>query len=62
MKYYIKIWETQEDREQGNPFLANTTTNKEEAVKIAETLFYRNNYAMIEILTENGEIYCEYEN
>jgi hypothetical protein len=61
MKYYIKCWETETEREQGNPFKYGPYTDKDECIKDAERMHY-SGYAFIEVIDQDNNIYCEYEN
>lgn len=52
MKYYIKYWETEQDREQGNSETYLILEDKLSAIERAEKLFYKNDFACVEVHTE----------
>ena len=54
-EYNIQVWETQEDREYGESFIAEILSNKKEAISRAEQIYYDNNYKAIEVVDENGK-------
>ena len=60
MRYYIKVWEGEEEREQGNPYQLGYYTDIAECLKHAERI-YAQGAAYIEVLLDN-KIYKEYEN
>jgi hypothetical protein len=60
-QYYIKCWETETERKQGNPFKYGPYTDKNECLKDAERMHY-SGYAFIEVTDKENNLYCEYEN
>lgn len=50
-KYNLQIWETEEDRTQGNSYIyLNDFTNKDEAIEECKKLINRTDYACIEVI------------
>jgi hypothetical protein len=62
MNYYIKIWETELNRDQGESYIAEILQDKNEAIEQAKKYYYRQNYACIEVENQNGELIYEFEN
>ena len=62
MKYYIKIWETDLNRDQGESYIAEILQDENEAINQAKKYHYRQNYACIEVINENDELIFEFEN
>ena len=44
-KYSIKVWETEQDRDTGESFIAEIITNKQEAIEKAEKMYYEALYS-----------------
>lgn len=61
MKYYINTIKNENDREIGKSFKFGAYLNLDECMKDAE-MMHLAGYSYIEIIDENSEIYCEYEN
>ena len=61
MKYYINSIKTEQDRENGKSYKFGAYSNLDECMKDAEMMHY-SGYLYLEIINENDEIYCEYEN
>lgn len=59
-EYTIKYWETEEDRDQGLSEIASprdgvNPTNKSEMIEEASRLFFKQNFAAVELEDEAGE-------
>lgn len=53
MEYLIKMWEDEQCREHGiSTYHLETYAKKEEAIMDAKRLFYRENYAAVEVVNE----------
>jgi hypothetical protein len=59
--YIIKYWETEEDRKQGNSETYLIIEDKFSAIAHAEKLFYKNDFACVEVYS-NEETYLTLEN
>jgi hypothetical protein len=55
-KYSIIVWETEEDRDTGESFVAEILTNKKEALEKAEKMFSKQDFSAIEVIDENDEV------
>jgi len=55
-KYSIIVWETEEDRDAGESFVAEILTNKQEALEKAEKMYYKQDFSAIEVIDENDEV------
>jgi hypothetical protein len=55
-KYSIIVWETEEDRDAGESFVAEILTNKKEALEKAEKMYYKQDFSAIEVIDENDEV------
>lgn len=52
--YTIKVWETEEDRDMGESFIAETFNNEEDAIERADKLYYTMDYAAVEVEDKYG--------
>lgn len=48
-KYSIIVWETEEDRDAGESFVAEITTNKQEALEKAEKMYYKQDFRLLKL-------------
>ena len=55
-KYSIKVWETEQDRDTGESFIAEIITNKQEAIEKAEKMYYKQDFSAIEVIDENDAV------
>jgi len=55
-KYSIIVWETEEDRDAGESFVAEVLTNRKEALEKATNMFYRQGFSAIEVVDENDNL------
>lgn len=55
-KYLIKVWETEQDRDTGESFIAEIITNKQEAIEKAEKMYYKQDFSAIEVIDENDAV------
>ena len=61
--YEIEIWETEEDRNQGYGFIYDDTFyDLDDAIKEAIKLYRKNDYASIEVLNDNNEVFLFKDN
>ncbi len=54
-KYLVKVWETEEDRDIGESFIAEFFEDKNEAIAYANKLYLKNDFACVEVEDENDE-------
>lgn len=55
--FSIKIWETEEDREEGESFIyLEIYTNREKAIEYAKRIISRQGYAYIEVISDNTDL------
>ncbi len=55
--YYIEVWLTENDREQGNGFrYSDVYTDKEKAIEAAKELIDTNGYSFVEVVKENPKV------
>jgi hypothetical protein len=59
-KYFIKYWETEQDRKQGNSEIYLIVEDKLTAVAYAEKIFYKNDFSCVEVQTDE-EVYLTLE-
>lgn len=60
-RFSLKIWETEDDRETGDTFsYTPEDTSLEGAIMEAQRLFYKMNYAAIEVIDDEDENEEEY--
>lgn len=54
-KCSVNVWETDEDRDMGESFIAEFFKDKDEAIAYANKLYLKNDFACVEVEDENGE-------
>jgi len=61
MKYYVNSIRTEEDREIGASRRYGPYDSLEKCTEGAEKLFHLG-FSYVEVIDEDGQVYCEYEN
>jgi len=55
-KYSIKVWETEQDRDAGESFIAEIIQGLKEAIEKAEKMYYKQDFSAIEVIDENDKV------